>query len=121
LIFQKAEVLPEENGVQKVAFTLTAPNGNTITHLFSLAPKQYNIDWTIQLNGADQLLTNHQLNVLWEAHTFKQERTLNYERQMSNICFQKAKNLIISLAKQLRHLKSQFNGWAWYNSSLILH
>jgi YidC/Oxa1 family membrane protein insertase len=91
LIFQKAEVLPEENGVQKVAFTLTAPNGNTITHLFSLAPKQYNIDWTIQLNGADQLLTNHQLNVLWEAHTFKQERTLNYERQMSNICFSEGK------------------------------
>ena len=91
LLFQQAQVLPTENGVQKIAFTLTTPNGNTITHLFSLAPKQYNIDWAIQLNGADQLLTNHQLNVLWEAHSFKQERTLNYERQMSNICFSEGK------------------------------
>lgn len=91
LLFQQAQVLPTENGVQKVAFTLTTPSGNTITHLFSLAPKQYNIDWTIQMNGADQLLTNRQLNVLWEAHSFKQERTLNYERQMSNICFSEGK------------------------------
>jgi YidC/Oxa1 family membrane protein insertase len=91
LLFQQAQVLPTENGVQKVSFTLTTPNGNTITHIFSLAPKQYNIDWTIQINGADQLLTNHQLNVLWEAHSFKQERTLNYERQMSNICFSEGK------------------------------
>ena len=91
LLFQQAHVLPTENGVQKVAFTLTTPSGNTITHLFSLAPKQYNIDWTIQMNGADQLLTNRQLNVLWEAHSFKQERTLNYERQMSNICFSEGK------------------------------
>ena len=91
LYFQNAQVLPAENGVQKVAFTLTTPSGNTITHLFSLAPKQYNIDWKIQLNGADQLLTNRQLNVLWEAHSFKQERTLNYERQMSNICFSEGK------------------------------
>lgn len=91
LLFQQAQVLPTENGVQKIAFTLTTPNGNTITHLFSLAPKQYNIDWSIQLNGADQLLTNRQLNVLWEAHSFKQERTLNYERQMSNICFSEGK------------------------------
>ena len=91
LLFQQVQVLPTENGVQKVAFTLTTPSGNTITHLFSLAPKQYNIDWTIQMNGADQLLTNRQLNVLWEAHSFKQERTLNYERQMSNICFSEGK------------------------------
>jgi YidC/Oxa1 family membrane protein insertase len=91
LIFQKAEVLPSENGVQKVAFTLTTPTGNTITHLFSLAPNKYNIDWKIQFNGVDQLLTNRQLNVLWEAHSFKQERTLNYERQMSNICFSEGK------------------------------
>ena len=91
LLFQQAQVLPTENGVQKVAFTLTTQSGNTITHLFSLAPKQYNIDWTIQMNGADQLLTNRQLNVLWEAHSFKQERTLNYERQMSNICFSEGK------------------------------
>ena len=91
LLFQQAQVLPTENGVQKVAFTLTTPSGNTITHLFSLAPKQYNIDWTIQMDGADQLLTNRQLNVLWEAHSFKQERTLNYERQMSNICFSEGK------------------------------
>jgi YidC/Oxa1 family membrane protein insertase len=91
LLFQQVEVLPTENGVQKLAFTLTTPTGNTIKHLFSLAPKQYNIDWTIQLNGADQLLTNRQLNVLWEAHSFKQESTLNYERQMSNICFSEGK------------------------------
>ncbi len=87
VLFPVVNVLPTDNGVQKVEFAYTTPAGSTIRHQFSLAPNRYNIDWNIALDGADNLLTNHQLNFLWEAHSFKQERTLNYERQMSNICF----------------------------------
>lgn len=87
LLFQTINTFPDENGVQKIAFVYQTTNGNSITHNFSLAPNKYNVDWTIQLNGTDQLLTNHQLNLLWDVHSYQQERTVAYERQMSNICF----------------------------------
>jgi YidC/Oxa1 family membrane protein insertase len=52
-----------------------------------LAPNKYNVDWSIQLQGATTLFTNQQVNFLWDVHSYQQERTSVYERQMSNICF----------------------------------
>ena len=87
VLFPMMTILPAENGIQKIEYAYTTPTGKTIRHLFSLQPKQYNIEWNIKFEGADQLLTNQQLNVIWDVHAYQQERTTVYERQMSNICF----------------------------------
>ncbi len=87
VLFSEVTVLPTENGVQKIEYAWTTPNGKTIRHQFSIAPNKYNVDWNIQMDGADQLLTNGQMNLLWDVHTYQQERTSVYERQMSNVCF----------------------------------
>ena len=87
VLFPTMTMLPVENGIQKIEYTYTTPTGKTIRHQFSLQPNKYNIDWNIQFEGADQLLTNQQLNVNWDVHAYQQERTTVYERQMSNICF----------------------------------
>jgi YidC/Oxa1 family membrane protein insertase len=76
-----------KDGVKKLEYVYTAPNGKTIRHQFSLAPNKYNVDWNVKLEGADQLLTNGQINFSWEAHSYQQERTSQYERQVSNVCF----------------------------------
>jgi YidC/Oxa1 family membrane protein insertase len=87
VIFPVSNVSTVQNGVQKVEYAWTAPNGKTIKHQFTLAKGKYNVDWNIIMDGADQLLTNNQLNVLWDVHSYGQEKTTTYERQMSNICF----------------------------------
>lgn len=87
VIFPAPNVSTDQNGVQKIEYAWTAPNGKTIKHQFTLAKEKYNVDWNIIMNGADQLLTNNQLNVLWDVHSYGQEKTTTYERQMSNICF----------------------------------
>ena len=87
VLFPVVTVLPTDNGVQKVEYAWTTPNGKTIRHQFSLSPNKYNVDWNIQMDGADQLLTNGQMNLLWDVHSYQQERTSVYERQMSNVCF----------------------------------
>ena len=87
VIFPVSNVSADQNGVQKIEYTWTAPNGKTIKHQFTLAKGKYNVNWNIMLDGADQLLTNNQLNVLWDVHSYGQEKTTTYERQMSNICF----------------------------------
>ena len=87
VIFPVSNVSTDQNGVQKIEYAWTAPNGKTIKHQFTLAKGKYNVDWNISMDGADQLLTNNQLNVLWDVHSYGQEKTTTYERQMSNICF----------------------------------
>jgi YidC/Oxa1 family membrane protein insertase len=90
LLFQHVDS-SSTNGTQKLTYTYSTPNGGTIQHIFTLQQGQYNVDWTININGADQVLTNHQINVLWEAHSYVHERSLKYERQMSNVCFSEGK------------------------------
>jgi YidC/Oxa1 family membrane protein insertase len=87
VIFPVSNISTDQNENQKMEYAWTAPNGKTIKHQFTLAKGKYNVDWNIVMNGADQLLTNNQLNVLWDVHSYGQEKTTTYERQMSNICF----------------------------------
>ena len=87
VLFPIVNVLPASNGVQKIEYVWNTPNGKTIRHQFALYPDKYNLDWNVQLNGADQLLTNGQINLLWDVHSYQQERTAEYERQVSNVCF----------------------------------
>ncbi len=87
VIFPVVNLLPQKEGVQQIEYVWVTPNGKTIRHQFSLANNNYNVDWNIQLEGANSLLTNQQINFLWDVHSYQQEKTRVYERQMSNICF----------------------------------
>jgi len=87
VLFPTTTILPSENGVQKIEYSYTTPTGKTVRHQFALQANKYNIDFNIKLDGTDQLLTNNQLNLVWDVHAYQQERTSVYERQMSNICF----------------------------------
>lgn len=87
VIFPVVNILPQKEGVQQIEYVWVTPNGKTIRHQFSLANNNYNVDWNIQLEGANSLLTNQQINFLWDVHSYQQEKTRVYERQMSNICF----------------------------------
>ncbi len=87
VLFPTTTVLPSENGVQKIEYSFTTPSGKTVRHQFALQAKKYNIDFNIKLDGTDQLLTNNQVNLIWDVHSYQQERTSVYERQMSNVCF----------------------------------
>ena len=86
-VFFPVANVKEENGVKKIEYIWTSPTGKIIKHVFSLAPGKYNIDWDVKMEGADQLLTNGQINFEWNAHTNKQEQTAAYERQVSTACF----------------------------------
>ena len=87
ILFPTKTITTGDKGTQIIEYVYNSPTGKKIRHQFTLAPNKYNVDWTIQLDGVDQLLTNNQLNLIWDVHSYQQERTSVYERQMSNICF----------------------------------
>lgn len=122
LLFQQVDSI-NENGAQKITYTLTTANGGTIQHIFTIQQGKYNIDWNIKINGADQLLTNHQLNFLWEAHSYLHERSLNYERQMSNVCFSEGKEFDYISSKNTKTFEKPIE-WVglvqqFFNTTLI--
>ena len=68
VLFTTVNVLPNKSGIQQLEYVWATPNGKVIRHLFSLAPNKYNVDWSIQLQGASTLFTNQQVNFLWDVH-----------------------------------------------------
>ena len=87
LFFTAAEPVRKADGSQVITFTLSANNGQQVVHQYSVLPDAYMIDWNVSLTGADKLLSQGLLNMKWNIETSQLERSAEYERQMSNICF----------------------------------
>ncbi len=87
LFFTGAEPVKKTDGSQVITFTLSASNGQQVVHQYTVLPDAYMIDWNVSLTGADKLLSQGLLNMKWNIQTSQLERSAEYERQMSNICF----------------------------------
>lgn len=87
LFFTAAEPVRKADGSQVVTFTLSANNGQQVVHQYTILPDAYMIDWNVLFTGADKLLSQGLLNMKWNIETSQLERSAEYERQMSNICF----------------------------------
>jgi YidC/Oxa1 family membrane protein insertase len=87
LFFTASEPIMNADSSQTLNFTLSAANGQSITHQYVIRPLDYMIDWNIIMAGADKLLSQGALNFQWKAEMQQQEKTADYERQVSNICF----------------------------------
>jgi YidC/Oxa1 family membrane protein insertase len=87
LYFTPATLTKAQDGSTSIKFVIASATGTSIIHTYTLRPNSYALDWDIELVGANQLLTAGVLNFKWLSETNQLERTAEYERQMSNICF----------------------------------
>jgi len=87
LYFTAAQPVKNADGTQTISFTLNGASGESITHQYTVRPLNYMIDWNIGINGADKILTQGAFNLQWKAQLDQQEKTAEYERQVSNVCF----------------------------------
>ncbi len=87
LYFAAGNVVKNADGSQQLAFTLSGNNGQSLEHRFVLKPNSYNLDWDVVVKGSDKLLTQGNLNMRWNAQPLQHEKYIEYERQMTNICF----------------------------------
>ncbi|MBL7699813.1 MAG: membrane protein insertase YidC [Chitinophagaceae bacterium] len=86
LFFTPGSVTKNADNSQTVAFNLPVTGGN-IVHQFTIKPGSYLVDWNIQMNGADRLLTQGNFNLIWQSQPEQHEKDVVYERQHTNICF----------------------------------
>src|SRR3954470_880309 len=87
LFFSAAAPVKNGDGSQTVTYRLTAANGQSITHQYTIKPDNYMIDWNIGMNGANQLLTNNALNLHWNISINQQQYSGSYEKEQSRLCF----------------------------------
>ena len=88
LFFTASEVTLNQDSSQTIHFILNDSLGSPIKHSYTILPNSYMINWDISLNNVPSLLSNNQLNFIWNSSTSQHEKSAVYERQqMSNICF----------------------------------
>jgi len=88
MYFNAPSVTKNPDNSNSITYTLPAGNnGETITHQYLLKSGAYLLDWTIQMNGADKLLTQGAFNLNWQSKPVPHEKDAAYERLQTNICF----------------------------------
>ncbi|HQW82889.1 MAG TPA: membrane protein insertase YidC [Ferruginibacter sp.] len=87
--FVPGSIITNSDKSQSIAYTLKDSTGKEITHQYTLKPDSYVIDFNINLTGADKLVTNNTLNLLWQTETSEAEKDIKYERQQTHICYLK--------------------------------
>ncbi|OIR14130.1 membrane protein insertase YidC [mine drainage metagenome] len=87
LFFTASPLITNADGSQNISFALQNETGEKITHQYTIKKNDYLIDWNIDLNGADKLLSGAAINFLWKSQPLRHESSVRYERMQSNICF----------------------------------
>lgn len=87
LFFSGPAVSKQADGKQVVSYSLTAADGQSITHQFVVKPNDYMIDWNIVMNGANRLLTANTLNINWQVQADQKQNDIVYERRQSRLCY----------------------------------
>ncbi len=123
LYFTAQPIVKNADASQTINFVLQSANGQGITHQYIIKPNNYGIDWTINMTGADKLLSGGNLNMQWNWHTNQLERSNVYERQMSNICFSEDKSFDY-ISSKAEHAFEKDGQWIsvvqqFFNTTLI--
>ena len=84
--FHLDTVIENADKSKLVVFALR-PNstGPAIRHQFVIRPDDYMIDFTIQMEGADKLLTQGNLNLTWQYKAIQQESDISFEKQNTQV------------------------------------
>jgi YidC/Oxa1 family membrane protein insertase len=87
LFFQSFPVEKIAGDASQLRFETADSTGRKITHLYSLKPGQYMLDFSILLEGADRLFSRNNISFLWQTEAPLVEKDYKYELTQSHICF----------------------------------
>jgi YidC/Oxa1 family membrane protein insertase len=74
---------------QTISFVLKDTSGKEITHQYTIRPESYLLDFNILMSGADKLVTQNTISLLWQTQAPQVESDIKYEKGQSQICYLK--------------------------------
>jgi len=87
LLFTSAPVQTAADSSKIVTFTLQTNSGESIQHQFIIKPDDYMLTFNIKLNGANKLIPQNTIDLLWKAKAVKVEKDMVWETQQSHISY----------------------------------
>ena len=88
LYFQPGKLVKNADGSQTISFELRSSDSiatPAIVHQYVIKPDDYMLDFEVQLNGADKLLTQGIMNLTWDYTAAQQESDIDFEKQNTQI------------------------------------
>lgn len=88
LYFSKIDSSKNTDGSKSIWFTLKSSDStasSSITHKFTIKPKDYMVDFNVELIGADKLLTQGNMNLSWQYAAAQQESDIDFEKQNTQV------------------------------------
>lgn len=85
IYFSTAEKTLNTDSSTTIIYKLKSAEGREIIHQFVVKPNNYMVDFTITINGVQQILGTNTLNLTWQANAVQQQRDIAYERMQSKI------------------------------------
>jgi len=122
LYFHPGKVKTNGDGSKTITFTAEV-GGGIVTHTFVIRPNDYMVDWNVQMQGADRLLTQGAFNLTWQSEPLQHEKDIAYERQQTNICYYEDGDFDYMLSKTSRKFEKPVQ-WVsvaqqFFNTTLI--
>ena len=87
LFFISSDKKQNADSSQSISFSIKDSTGDLITHQYVMKKNDYMIDFNITLNGADKLLHQSTMNLLWQTEAPQVEKTMTYEKTQTHICY----------------------------------
>ena len=90
LFFQPGNIVKNADGSTTVSFQLKSSDSAgsaSIVHQYVIKPDDYMLDFDVQLNGADKLLTQGVMNLNWQYTAAQQESDIEFEKQNTQVGF----------------------------------
>jgi YidC/Oxa1 family membrane protein insertase len=91
LFFTPATVTTGSDGSQTLRLSLVAADSaahTSLTHVYTIHPDSYLIDFSIEMQGTERLLSQGLLALQWQYEAFKQEEDIAYEKQNTQVGFE---------------------------------
>lgn len=122
LFFNPGTVTKNADNSQTISYQLQV-TGGIITHQYTVKPADYLIDWNVQMNGADKLLTQGAFNLTWQSQPIQHEKDVVYERQHTNICFYEDEDFDYIMSKTSKQFEKNIE-WVsvaqqFFNTAII--
>ncbi|HSK14477.1 MAG TPA: membrane protein insertase YidC [Phnomibacter sp.] len=87
LFFNPAVVTNSPDGSQTISYQVAAPNGKSISHAFVVKPDNYMVSATIDIIGADEMISQQAINLRWTVRANRQQGDVKYERTQSKLVY----------------------------------
>lgn len=87
LYFDGSEITRNADGSQSLVYQLKDSTGQGIVHRFTIKQDQYMIDWNVELEGANSLLTQNSMNLIWQNEVRQHEKDMETEKRETQIGF----------------------------------